>query len=139
MMTSQARPAPDPDDIGAFLWEAAARGELRIQRCSGCGLLRHPPSLVCSSCHRTGWDTVALSGRGVVYSYVLPRRPAIPFLDDDTVLVLIDLAEGVRFISNLVDVSDPGCVSIGAEVEVDFLPTEGGYGLPVFRLAPGAA
>ena len=27
----------------AFFWDGTARGELRIQRCGGCGALRHPP------------------------------------------------------------------------------------------------
>jgi len=34
----------------AFFWDGTARGELRIQRCGGCGALRYPPGPMCPAC-----------------------------------------------------------------------------------------
>ncbi len=31
-------------------WDGTAAGELRIQRCGGCGALRHPPGPMCPAC-----------------------------------------------------------------------------------------
>ena len=42
------RPVVSPDT--EFFWAGTAAGELRIQRCDGCGALRHPPGPRCPSC-----------------------------------------------------------------------------------------
>ena len=42
------RPPVSPDT--AFFWAGTAAGELRIQRCGGCGALRHPPGPRCLGC-----------------------------------------------------------------------------------------
>ena len=55
------RPAPARPPVGApirpaisrdteFFWDGITRHELRIQRCSECGALRHPPGPVCPDC-----------------------------------------------------------------------------------------
>src|SRR5215469_9615448 len=42
------RPPLSPDT--EFFWAGARQGELRIQRCGGCGALRHPPGPACPRC-----------------------------------------------------------------------------------------
>ena len=42
------RPVTSPDT--EFFWAGTAAGELRVQRCGGCGALRHPPGPMCPSC-----------------------------------------------------------------------------------------
>src|SRR5215831_6873149 len=56
------RPVVSPDT--AFFWEGTARHELRIQRCGGCGTLRHPPGPMCPVCGfgRPGYDLAAGTG-----------------------------------------------------------------------------
>ena len=44
------RPVVSPDT--AFFWDGTAAGELRIQRCGGCGALRHPPGPMCPALRR---------------------------------------------------------------------------------------
>ena len=63
----------------AFFWDGTAPGELRIQRCSACGALRHPPGpgLPARAAPRTAAYVVA-SGRGTVYSYVVHHHPPVP-------------------------------------------------------------
>lgn len=129
-----ARPIPAQSLDTAFFWEAVSRGELLIQRCASCGELRHPPRPMCPACNSLEWDTVTSSGRGTVYSYVIPRHPPMPGFDDGYVVALVELEEGTRIVSNLVEV-DPSEVTNDMPVEVVFEAFEGDLTLPLFRPA----
>ncbi len=127
-MTSRNKPAMSADT--AFFWEGAERGELLIQRCTGCTTLRHPPGPGCASCGSLEWDTVASSGRGTVHSYAVHHYPPIPGYDVPNVVALVDV-DGVRILANLVGV-DPDDVAIDMAVEVAF-DTFGEVTLPQWR------
>jgi uncharacterized protein len=126
------RPRPAVNQDNAFFWEGVGRGELLIQRCAKCGLLRHPPMPACANCGSLEWDTVKSTGRGSVYSFVVPHYPRVPMFEYPYVVVLVELEEGVRIVSNLVDV-EPADVQIGMPVEVTFVPTDPELTLPMFR------
>jgi len=126
------RPAPTVTDDSAPFWEAARDGRLVAQRCAGCGELHHPPRPVCPRCHSLEHDFIELAGTGVVYSFALLHYPQHPAFTYPVVAVLVDLDEGVRVLSNLVDV-EPADVRIGLEVEVAFEPTVADMAVPVFR------
>ena len=126
------RPAPTVTDDSAAFWEAARDGRLVAQRCAGCGELHHPPRPVCPRCHSVEHDFIELAGTGVVYSFALLHYPQHPAFTYPVVAVLVDLDEGVRVLSNLVDV-EPADVRIGLEVEVAFEPTVADMAVPVFR------
>ncbi len=74
---------------------------------------------MCPHCHSLEWEAVEASGRGTVYSFVMPRHPPLPFFEDGYIVVLVELEEGVRIVSNLVDV-EPDDASIGMPVQVRF-------------------
>ena len=61
-----------------FFWEGTARGELRIQRCGGCGALRHPPGPMCPALRGDEAGVRGRGGRGEVYSYVVHHHPPVP-------------------------------------------------------------
>jgi uncharacterized OB-fold protein len=126
------RPRPAVNDDNRFFWEGVARGELLIQRCAGCGALRHPPRPMCPQCRDLRWETVRASGRGSVHSYVVSHHPQLPGFPSPNVVVLIHLEEGTRLVSNLVD-ADPGSVRIGMPVEVVFTAVDDELTLPLFR------
>jgi uncharacterized OB-fold protein len=132
------RPDPVFTPDAAFFWEGVARGELLAQRCADCSRLVHPPRPMCPSCHSLKRETVKLSGRGTVYSWVIPRHPPPVGFAEAPVVALIELEEGIRLVSNVVDVS-PAAVRAGLAVEVCFAPTRGGRAVPVFRPRQGAA
>ncbi len=125
------RPAPILTEDNQAFWEAAREGRLVTQRCAGCGRLQHPPRPMCPSCHGLELEVVELAGTGVVYSYSILHHPRHPSFDYPVVAVLIDLDEGVRILSNLVDVR-PEDVRIGMPVEVRFVPTRDEMAAPVF-------
>jgi uncharacterized OB-fold protein len=127
-----ARPRPAMNQDTEFFWEGAQRGELLIQRCASCGTLRHPPRPACGSCRSLEWDTVRSTGRGTVHSYVVHHYPPVPGFEPPYVVVLVELEEGTRLISNLVDV-DANEVTIGMPVEVAFEKVDDDLTLPLFR------
>lgn len=124
------RPARSPDN--AFFWEGVERGELLIQRCAGCGELRHPPGPMCPHCHSLEWNTLKACGRGSVYSFVVSHHPPLPAFDQPNGIVLVELEEGTRLVSNLVGVATEDIV-IGMPVEVVFTQVDPEMVLPLFQ------
>lgn len=126
------RPAPVTTPDTVFYWEGAARGELLAQKCGGCGALLHPPRPMCPHCNSLERSAVKLSGRGTVYSWVVPRHPVLPIFETDLVVALVELEEGIRIVSNVYGVPVAEMRN-GIPVEVFFTPTVGGGAVPVFR------
>jgi uncharacterized OB-fold protein len=87
---------------------------------------------MCPACHSLQRQVVDLAGTGVVYSYSILHHPQHPSFSYPVIAVLVDLDEGVRILSNLVDAS-AGEAHIGMAVEVAFAPTADDMAVPVFR------
>jgi len=128
------RPRPPRNQDNAFFWEGVDRGELLIQHCTSCGRLRHPPRPMCPNCQSPDWDTVTASGKGEVFSFIIPHYPQVPMFEYPYVVAVIALEEGTRLISNVVDI-DPGDVTIGMPVEVRFVAVDDELTLPLFAPA----
>ncbi len=126
------RPRPGINRDTAFFWEGVDKGELRIQRCTGCGRLGHPPYARCPDCGSYDFDYAVSVGRGTVYSFVQPRYPLVPSFEYPYIVGLVELEEGTRLVTNIVDVS-PGSVRVGMPVEVDFRQVDPELTLPLFR------
>ena len=77
-------------------------------------------------------NIATLSGDGEIYSFSLLWHPRSPRFEYPVIAILVDLAEGIRVVSNLVG-ADPGQVRIGMPVTVEFQPCEGELAVPVFR------
>jgi uncharacterized OB-fold protein len=134
-----ARVAPAVGRDNAFFWEGVASRELRIQKCGGCGVLRHPPAPVCARCGSSEQGYVVASGRGVVYSHVTHHYPPLAGVEMPHVALLVELEEGVRLVSELAKGTDPEAVRIGLPVELVFQTVPGGQLLHAFRPRDGAA
>ena len=126
------RPAPVVTEDSEAFWTAVSDGRLVAQRCVGCRRFRHPPRPMCPHCHSLEHELFALAGTGTVYSYAILHHPQHPAFDYPVIAALVDLDEGVRFVTNLVEI-DPSEVRIGMEVEVVFAPTVDDMAVPVFR------
>jgi uncharacterized OB-fold protein len=126
-------PSPTLDD--QFFWDAVADGHLVFQRCASCGVVRHPPAPLCGGCHSTEWDTQESSGHGHVYTWIVSHHPTKPDAEP-RVVVLVELDEGVRFVSNLLGVAtgslENGSVQNGMEVVLSIEPVDDVL-LPQFR------
>jgi uncharacterized OB-fold protein/acyl dehydratase len=129
-MPSRMRPTKGHDN--SWWWDGVERGELLIQKCSSCGELRHPPRPMCGECQSLEWETVASKGKGTVHSYVVMHHPKIPGYDYPLAVAVIDLDEGTRFVSDIVD-CEPDQVEIGMRVEMKMEKVDNDWSLPVFR------
>ncbi|MFB7343650.1 bifunctional MaoC family dehydratase N-terminal/OB-fold nucleic acid binding domain-containing protein [Streptomyces hydrogenans] len=126
------RPRPVINRDNAGFWEGVAAHRLLIQRCTACGTLRFPWLPGCNDCGAGEWDTVEAGGEGTVHSYVVMHHPPFPAFDPPYAVGLIELAEGVRMISNVVGVPYDK-VRIGMPVRLEFRRFDEELVLPVFR------
>ena len=115
-----------------FFWEGAKHGKLLVQQCDDCGSLRQPPGPMCPGCQSLAWHPHALCGRGSVFSFIVSKHPTLPDADPRLV-VLVDLEEGVRMVSNLVGI-EVGDVRLGMPVRAIFREVDGTM-LPLFEVA----
>lgn len=128
---------PDLDDNeAAAFWEGCAAGELRVQRCAECRHVTHPPRPMCPRCRSIDREWVVTSGRGRIWSYVIPHPPLLPAYSslapyNVIVVELDDPALGadppVRVVGNLIAAPgaeinsiDPATINIGDPVRVVF-------------------
>ncbi|HWC29924.1 MAG TPA: Zn-ribbon domain-containing OB-fold protein [Dehalococcoidia bacterium] len=127
-------PLPVPDEVTEPFWAYCRDHELRAQRCTACGLLRHPPRVTCPRCGSTEVEWQKLSGRGTVFTYGVSHQAIHPALEGRTpfTTLIVELEEGLRFTSNLADGSPSP--DIGAAVEVVFDPVTDEVTLPRFRV-----
>lgn len=135
-MTETGRIKPPMGHDNAWWWDMARDGKLGIQRCKGCGALRHPPRPMCGECHSLEWDAVEACGQGTICSYTVLRHPQFPGYEYPLIIILVDMEEGTRLTSQLVD-CDPGQVDFGLPVRMTLHEDPDGFRLPVFRLAEG--
>ena len=107
--------SPMDDSGSAPFFEAAERGELRIQACTNCGRLRFPPRPMCPWCHSLQSEWQRQSGNGRIWSFAVPHPPLLPPFTEEApyVVAVIELDEdpGIRLVGNIVRERDG---SIGA-------------------------
>jgi uncharacterized protein len=128
---------PDVDDPEhAAFWEACARGELVVQACGECGRRRMPPRPMCPTCRSVEVEWVMTSGRGRVWSFIVPHPPLLPAYSElapyNAIVVELEEDPSVRFVGNLVasvdapiNSVDPGTIQIGEPVRVVFHVVDG--------------
>jgi hypothetical protein len=133
-MSDVAKPLPVVSPEMAPFWEAARRHELVAQRCAGCGIWRFPARDICSRClsREARWERVA--GRGTVFSFAVMHQVYHPGFAAEVpyAVVVIELDEGARMLSNVVD-CPLGEIAIGMPVEVVFEDVTPEVTLPKFR------
>jgi hypothetical protein len=113
-----------------------ARHELRFQRCTDCGRWRHVPRELCPDCGSAGWSWQPSSGRGTVHTWSITHRALHPaFPDTPFAQVVVELVEGPRVLSTVVDVA-PDQLEIGMPVIVEFHRVTDEVTLPRFAPAP---
>jgi len=113
-------------------WTGADQGKLVLQKCADCGEWRHIPKPMCPKCHSVEKEWVPVSGKGVVYSWVTYHESPHPAFKTPYSVVLVELEEGMRIVSNLVDVT-PDEIEIGMPVEVTFDKITEEVALPKFK------
>ena len=138
-MAEYPKPIPVQDHVTGRFWESAREHKLLIQRCSDCDEYQFFPQTSCRVClsDRTEW--VESRGRGQIYSYTIVHRPPNASFDEDVPysVALIELEEGVRMMSNVVEI-EPQDIRVGMPVEVVFEDISPTISLPKFRPIAGS-
>jgi uncharacterized OB-fold protein len=134
-MSETAKPLPIQDSLSRPWFEAAAEGKLLIQRCAACGKFQFYPRVHCVHCFAADPEWHEASGRGTLHTYsVIYQTPNPEFAGDcPYVLAIIDLEEGVRMTSRLIDVPEEA-IACDMPVRVTFGETDG-VALPLFTAA----
>ena len=122
----------DPD--AAPWWEGVARGELRYQFCLDCQKAFFYPRTVCPNCLSEKVEWRVSSGRGEIYARTVVRRgPGASFARRvPYVVALVDLEEGFRMMTNIVE-CPVDQVKVGMKVGVVFGEGAEGERLPFFK------
>lgn len=132
------KPLPEPTPESRPHWAALQEGRFLLQRCTGCGRIRHYPRPLCEACHGFAHDWVEAAGKARVHSWTVAHHPFHPAFRADLpyVLVTADLPEGVRVLARLKD-AGPEALQAGAPLRLSVEDRGDGQPLPVVRLAEG--
>jgi uncharacterized OB-fold protein len=128
------RPLPELTPANEWFWTSGADGTLRVQECSDCGELVHPPVPICPYCRSRSSKPAPVSGRGTIVGYTVNAHRWLPDFEPPYVIANVALAEDprVHLTTNIVG-CEPAEVEIGQEVAVQFLQQEDVW-LPLFEL-----
>jgi uncharacterized OB-fold protein len=132
-MMGYEKTLPGVDAESRPFWEAAREHRLLLQRCRSCGTYQFYHRLLCKACWGEVEPTDA-QGTGVIYSFSVIHRAITPAWEQDLpyVVALVDLTEGVRLMTHIVD-SPPESIRIGMPVQVAFADLTEEITLPQFR------
>ena len=126
------RPVVNRDS--AYFWEGTRVGELRIQRCAACGVLRHPPGPSCPACGAFDREYVVASGRATVFSFTVHHAPPLPGKVLPLTIAVLNLEEGVRMVAELTgDAEELAGLAIGDAVTVEWNVIDDDLTLPIWR------
>lgn len=127
---STAGNGPGPDES----WRnKLAAGSFEIQHCNDCGKHIFYPRALCHHCGSRDLGWVQASGEATVYATSVVR--VRPDKGQDYNISLVDLAEGPRMMTRVVDI-DPSGVKIGMRVNAFIGDVDGELAL-LFRPVPG--
>jgi len=135
-MADYAKPLPTPDPVTKPFWDSLKAQAIQLQKCGACQKFVFYPRSHCPGClsHDLTWTPV--SGRGVVHAFAIPHRhPNRVFTEGGPfVVALIELDEGARMLTNLIDVEAmPEAVRVGMPVEIVYDAVTDEVTLPKFR------
>ncbi len=119
-------PAPAPDADSQPFWDAANEGRFLLQRCEDCGSAQFYFRAICHKCRSARLHHEDSAGQGTIASFsIIHRAPLNCFRQwGPYPVALVDLDEGVRFLTNVVQCAASD-VRIGQRVRVVFDPIPG--------------
>jgi uncharacterized OB-fold protein len=132
------KPVPEVTPMTRPFLAAAANGELRLQKCRGCGHIRFPLGPVCTDCLDEAFDWHLLSGKGTILSHLVFHRAYSPAWRSEIPysVIMVQLEEGPRLFSDVVDPDrkfiDTDLVGRRAEVQFELMAPN--IGVPRFAI-----
>ncbi len=135
-MADWNKPLPTISGETKPYWDSARRGQLMIQKCDSCAEYQFYPRGICANCWSNDIKWHQASGKGTVWTFTVTYQNRTPGFAEDVpyVLALVELEEGVRMFTNIVE-CEPRHVKIGMAVEVTFVQANDQISIPYFKPA----
>ncbi|MHB8574944.1 MAG: Zn-ribbon domain-containing OB-fold protein [Dehalococcoidia bacterium] len=120
-MTAYAKPLPAVNEETRPYWESAKAHRLALQRCSACGKFRYPVTTYCPACLSDTVEWTPVSGRGVVYSFIIMHQVYHPAFKDDVPynVAAVEFEEGPRTYTNIVGCANDA-IRVGMPVTIEY-------------------
>jgi uncharacterized OB-fold protein len=132
-MQTAATPARVLGLYDRAMWDLLdQKGQLHLQRCTGCGIWRYPPGPACPDCLSPDAQWLSVSGRGEILSWVIFHKEYLPEYPVPYNVIAVRLDEGPIMVSNLL--GEPDNELIGTRVRLQVVRMADGVSLP--RFAP---
>ncbi len=132
------RPLPQPITPEAKpYWDGLKEQKLMLPKCESCGPFFYP-RIMCPKCHSRNITWIQASGKGKLYSFEIVYQKFNPAfkIDPPYVLAMIELEEGPRMMSNLINIDpDPKVITCDMPVEVVFERLTDEITIPLFQPA----
>jgi uncharacterized protein len=128
------KPLPSMLPWSKKFWEYAKEHKLVAQKCEDCGKLIFHPRKFCPECWsgNLGWQELSGKAKLASFSVTLAGVEPVFAVDLPYVLALVDLKEGLRMMSNIVDCKTEE-LRIGMDLVVTFRDCTEDISLPLFR------
>jgi uncharacterized OB-fold protein len=135
-MTAMRFDLPQPDLETQPFWDAARDGKLLIKHCNACGEYHFYPRPFCPKCWSDHVEWFEASGRATLYTWSVVHRNDLPPFGERVpyVAAVVDLAEGPRMMTNVVD-CEFDALEIGMALDAVFHPTSDEVTIVQFRPA----
>jgi len=134
MSEEYTKPIPQIQPWTEEFWKATKQHKLVIQECQECKARIFYPKKVCPECWSADLGWMEASGKGKVHTFTVMMDMVEPRFWEDLpyVLAMVDLDEGIRMMTRIVD-CDPESVQIDMAVEVVFQDITDECALPFFK------
>jgi hypothetical protein len=127
-------PAPEPETWP--FWDAAREERLLVKRCADCGEAHFYPRPFCPHCwsEDVAWEEV--SGHATLYTWSTVHVNDLPPFPERVpyVAAIVELAEGPRMMTNVVDCDDAQ-LEVGMALRVRYRELDDEFSIPVFAPA----
>jgi uncharacterized OB-fold protein len=124
---------PQPTPESKPYWDALKQHKLLLPKCKKCGPFFYPRPF-CPTCFRWDIEWAEMSGKGVIYTFIINHRPPPAMGDKPIILAVVELAEGPRMMTNIVGIDpDPAKLWCGMPVEVAYYDVTPEFTFPKFK------
>ncbi len=125
---------PEIDDVNRLFWEGCRQGVLRLQRSRGSGGYVFPPSPVDPKTLNDDLEWVAVSGKGVLWSWIVMHQRYFSAFAEELpyIVAFVALDEGPMMMSTLTGpIEELAC---GQRLTVEFQSIDAEISVPKFRI-----
>jgi len=127
---------PTPDLETQPFWDGCREGRFLLRHCNACGEDHFYPRPFCPKCWSDDVEWFEASGKATLYTWSVVHRNDLPPFGERVpyVAAVVDLAEGPRMMTNVVD-CEFDALAVDMELEAVFHPTSDEVTIVQFRPA----